>query len=89
MKAIQISQFGSNDVLKYTELDKPELNSGEVLVKNKAAGVNPIDWKTCSGGGAAHLLASYLLFQVGSLRARLKPLPMMSLNLVSVMKYSV
>ncbi|WP_415899575.1 NADP-dependent oxidoreductase [Neptuniibacter sp. QD48_11] len=53
MKAIQISQFGSNDVLKYTELDKPELNSGEVLVKNKAAGVNPIDWKTCSGGGAA------------------------------------
>lgn len=53
MKAIQISQFGSNDALTYTELAKPELNSGEVLIKNKAAGVNPIDWKTCSGGGAA------------------------------------
>ena len=53
MKAIQISQFGSNDVLTYTELVKPQLNPGEVLVKNRAAGVNPIDWKTCSGGGAA------------------------------------
>ncbi|WP_299182392.1 NADP-dependent oxidoreductase [uncultured Neptuniibacter sp.] len=53
MKAIQISKFGSIEALTYTELAKPELNAGEVLVKNHAAGVNPIDWKTCSGGGAA------------------------------------
>ncbi|MCP4595949.1 NADP-dependent oxidoreductase [Neptuniibacter sp.] len=53
MKAIQISQFGSNEALTYTELPEPELNPGQVLIKNKAAGVNPIDWKTCSGGGAA------------------------------------
>lgn len=53
MKAIQIREFGSNDALLYTELAEPQLNPGEVLVKNKAAGVNPIDWKTCSGGGAA------------------------------------
>ena len=53
MKAIQISQFGSSEQLQYTELPKPELNQGQVLVKNAAAGVNPIDWKTCAGGGAA------------------------------------
>ncbi len=53
MKAIQISEFGSNEVLSYTELAEPELNPGQVLIKNQAAGVNPIDWKTCSGGGAA------------------------------------
>jgi NADPH2:quinone reductase len=53
MKALQISQFGSSDALMYTELAKPELNQGQVLIKNTAAGVNPIDWKTCSGGGAA------------------------------------
>lgn len=53
MKAIQISEFGSNEVLSYTELAEPELNPGQVLIKNQATGVNPIDWKTCSGGGAA------------------------------------
>jgi len=53
MKAIKISQFGSSEELEYTDLSKPELNPGQVLVKNHAAGVNPIDWKTCSGGGAA------------------------------------
>ncbi len=53
MKAIQISTFGSSANLHYTELAEPQLNPGEVLVKNRAAGINPIDWKTCSGGGAA------------------------------------
>ncbi|MGH1462870.1 MAG: NADP-dependent oxidoreductase [Neptuniibacter sp.] len=53
MKALQIGKFGSSDQLMYTELPKPELNQGQVLIKNKAAGVNPIDWKTCAGGGAA------------------------------------
>jgi NADPH2:quinone reductase len=53
MKALQISQFGSSEQLTYTDLPKPELNQGQVLVKNLAAGVNPIDWKTCAGGGAA------------------------------------
>lgn len=53
MKALQISQFGSSEQLTYTDLPKPELNQGQILVKNLAAGVNPIDWKTCAGGGAA------------------------------------
>ena len=53
MKAIRIHQFGGPEVLQYEELPKPQLNPGEVLVKTTAAGVNPIDWKTCSGGGAS------------------------------------
>lgn len=53
MKAIQIDQFGTPDVLEYREVSEPQLKAGEVLVRTRAAGVNPIDWKTCSGGGAA------------------------------------
>lgn len=58
MKALQISQFGSSEQLQYIELPKPELNQGQVLVKNAAAGVNPIDWKTCAGGGAAPFIGN-------------------------------
>ncbi|MFW1678625.1 NADP-dependent oxidoreductase [Pontibacter sp. JAM-7] len=53
MKAIQIEQFGSTEQLNYLDLPVPTLQPGQVLVRNHAAGVNPIDWKTCAGGGAA------------------------------------
>lgn len=50
MKAIQISEHGSTDVLKQVEIDEPEItNPTEVKVKLKAAGVNPIDSKLRSG----------------------------------------
>ena len=50
MKAIQISEHGSTDVLKQVEIDEPEItNPTEVKVKLKAAGVNPIDTKLRSG----------------------------------------
>ncbi len=53
MKAIRIHTFGGPEALIYEEVAEPQLKAGEVLVKSHAAGVNPIDWKTCSGGGAA------------------------------------
>ncbi|MBY4676541.1 NADP-dependent oxidoreductase [Marinobacterium arenosum] len=53
MKAIQIQAFGGPEQLMLTDLPVPQLNAGEVLVRTEACGVNPIDWKTCSGGGAA------------------------------------
>lgn len=53
MKAIQIHTFGGPETLVYEDVPEPQLKAGEVLVKNHAVGVNPIDWKTCSGGGAA------------------------------------
>ena len=49
MKAIQFEQYGPADVLKIKEVDLPTLKSGQLLVKVKAFGINPIDWKLRSG----------------------------------------
>lgn len=53
MKAIRIHSFGGAKALVYEDAPEPQLKTAEVLVKTHAVGVNPIDWKTCSGGGAA------------------------------------
>ncbi|MGB0732479.1 MAG: NADP-dependent oxidoreductase [Pontibacterium sp.] len=56
MKAIQLHQFGELSNLVLEDIAPPKLQSGHVIVRNQACGVNPIDWKTCSGGGAsAHI----------------------------------
>ncbi len=51
MKAVLIRAYGDNDVIRIEEVDRPEPMAGEVLVKVRAAGVNPIDWKIRSGAG--------------------------------------
>jgi NADPH:quinone reductase len=43
MKAIRVHQFGGADQLKLEDISDPILNSGEILVEIKAAGVNPVD----------------------------------------------
>ncbi len=43
MKALQFDKTGSLDYLKVKELDRPKIGSGEVLVKVKAAAINPSD----------------------------------------------
>lgn len=53
MRAIQISEFSNGDNLKLVELPIPQPQSGEIVIQSHACGVNPIDWKTCRGGGAA------------------------------------
>lgn len=58
MQAFVIHQFGGPEVLQYQPLPVPELKPGEVLVKTAAAGINPIDWKTCSGGGASAFIGN-------------------------------
>ena len=43
MKAIRVSQYGGPSVLKLEEVPTPEPGPGQVLVRNHAVGVNPVD----------------------------------------------
>ncbi len=49
MRSIIINKYGSKDVLKLKNIDKPEVGEDEVLIKIAYAGVNPIDWKVRNG----------------------------------------
>jgi len=49
MKAIAINEFGGRDKLQFMDLPMPEIKPGEILVKVKTAGVNPVDWKIREG----------------------------------------
>ncbi|HLO85132.1 MAG TPA: NAD(P)-dependent alcohol dehydrogenase [Nostocaceae cyanobacterium] len=49
MKAIIIHQYGSVDVLQYTDVEKPQIKPNQLLVKVYASSVNPIDWKIRKG----------------------------------------
>lgn len=50
MKAIALSQPGGPENLQLQDLPQPEITAGQVLVKLKAAGINPIDTKLRSRG---------------------------------------
>ncbi|MGW3796691.1 NADP-dependent oxidoreductase [Dermacoccus nishinomiyaensis] len=50
MKAMTYSRYGDDSVLELRDLDTPRVGPGEVLVRVKAASVNPVDWKVMSGG---------------------------------------
>jgi len=49
MKAVRFSEYGDVDVLRVEEIETPEPGEGEVLLRVRAAGVNPIDWKALHG----------------------------------------
>lgn len=52
MKAIILENAGGTENLKLTEIEKPTIKQGEVLVEVKSISINPIDVKTRSGKGA-------------------------------------
>jgi NADPH2:quinone reductase len=43
MKAIRVSEFGGPEVLKLVDVPDPKPDAGQVLVRVKAAGINPVD----------------------------------------------
>ncbi|MFD7664024.1 NADP-dependent oxidoreductase [Streptomyces sp. NPDC059788] len=49
MKAIIANSYGDPDRLGCTDLPDPKVGPDSVLVRVKAAGVNPVDWKVLAG----------------------------------------
>jgi len=49
MKAVRIHQYGGPEVLSLDDAAQPEPGAGQVLVRIRAAGVNPADWKIREG----------------------------------------
>ncbi len=50
MKAIVSTEFGSPDVLRLEEIDRPEIKEdNQLLVKVHAAAINPLDWHEIRG----------------------------------------
>ena len=49
MKSVQISGYGSSDVIKIENSPIPSPSTGKIQAKIIAAGVNPVDWKIREG----------------------------------------
>ncbi|MBA1228127.1 NADP-dependent oxidoreductase [Pseudomonas viridiflava] len=49
MKAIRIAAFGGPEVMSLQDVDRPQAQQGEVLVKVMMAGTNPVDYKIREG----------------------------------------
>jgi NADPH:quinone reductase-like Zn-dependent oxidoreductase len=49
MKAIRYYRYGAPDVLRVEDVDKPTLSDGTVLIRVKAASVNPLDFHFMRG----------------------------------------
>src|SRR5690606_34162669 len=49
MKAISYAEYGGPEVLTYGEVDEPRVGPDSVLVRVRAAAVNPVDWKCREG----------------------------------------
>jgi NADPH:quinone reductase-like Zn-dependent oxidoreductase len=61
MKAIVQHEFGGPEVLRAAEVEAPEPIPTEVQVRVRAAGVNPVDFKTRAGKGAASSMGGFPL----------------------------
>jgi NADPH:quinone reductase-like Zn-dependent oxidoreductase len=59
MRAMVIAATGGPEVFTPADVPMPMKTSAEVVVKIIAAGVNPIDAKTRSGGGASAAIANF------------------------------
>jgi NADPH:quinone reductase-like Zn-dependent oxidoreductase len=55
MRAIAITEFGGADRLQATELDDPLVGPDSVLIRVRAAGINPVDYKVRQGNLAGRI----------------------------------
>ncbi len=49
MQAMVQDTYGSAEVMQLRDIDKPVIGDKEVLLRVRAAGVNPADWAVMSG----------------------------------------
>lgn len=49
MKAMQYRAYGGPDVLELNDVPDPVPGAGQILIRARAASVNPVDWKMASG----------------------------------------
>jgi NADPH:quinone reductase-like Zn-dependent oxidoreductase len=55
MRAVVMHETGGPEVLRLEDVPTPEPGDGQVLIRVRAASVNPIDWKIRSGGRPVEL----------------------------------
>ncbi|WP_209707823.1 NADP-dependent oxidoreductase [Crossiella equi] len=53
MRAVSQERFGAPEELRVVEVARPEPLPTEVLVRVRAAGINPVDWKSRQGHGVS------------------------------------
>src|ERR1044071_6937160 len=63
MKAIVYHEFGSPDVLRLEEVDKPVPNDNQILIRVRAVSVNPLDWHYMEGTPYLGRLVEFGLLQ--------------------------
>ncbi len=66
MKALVYHEYGPPDVLKCEEIRKPSPKDDEILIKVRAASINPLDWRLMKGEPRlVRVVARMLKLQVG------------------------
>ncbi len=60
MMAIVQDGYGSADVLKLQEIERPVVADDRVLVRVRAASINALDWHSVHGGQAVRLIGSLM-----------------------------